>query len=65
LQGSINLAALPIYEDTALPTGYEGRLAFCSNGRKTGEGVGAGTGVPCYFSDSEWRVFFDDSVVTV
>ena len=44
-------------------TGYEGRLAFASNGRKTGEGGGGGTGVPVYFSNAAWRVFFDDSVV--
>jgi hypothetical protein len=65
LQGAMNSGALETYEYANLPTGYEGRVAFCSNGRKTGEGALAGTGVPCYFSDSSWRVFYDDSAVAI
>ena len=65
LQGALILGALQIYAYANLPTGFEGRVAFCSNGRKTGEGAAAGTGVPCYFSDSEWRVFYDDSVLAI
>jgi hypothetical protein len=40
---------------------------FCSNGRKSGEGVGTGTGVPVYWNTatSQWLKFSDDSVVTV
>lgn len=64
-QGALNAAALPIYTVANLPTGYEGRLAFASNGRKTGEGAGSGTGVPVYFSDSAWRTFPADAAVTV
>lgn len=40
---------------------------FCANGRKSGEGVGAGTGVPVYWNtaSSQWLKFSDDTVVTV
>jgi hypothetical protein len=55
--------ALPIYTVAALPTGAAGMVAYASNGRKIGEGAGAGTGVPCYFSNSNWRRYSDDSTV--
>ena len=42
---------------------FEGQWAFALDGRKTGEGAGAGTGVPCYFSNGSWRRPADDSVV--
>lgn len=40
-------------------------LAFATNGRKAGEGVGAGTGVPVYWNSvtSEWLRMEDNSVV--
>lgn len=40
---------------------------FCSNGRKSGEGVSAGTGVPVYWNTatSQWLKFSTDTVVTV
>lgn len=40
---------------------------FCSNGRKSGEGVGSGTGVPVYWNaaTSKWFKFSDDTEVTV
>jgi len=63
-QGALNAAAKEIYAFVDLPTGYEGRTAFCSNGRKTGEGGGAGTGVPVYFSNAQWRRYYDDAQVT-
>lgn len=42
-----------------------GATAWATNGRKTGEGAGAGTGVLVYFtaSDASWRRLSDDSVV--
>lgn len=42
-------------------------IAFCSNGRKGGEGAGNGTGVPVYWNSasSQWLKFSDDTVVTV
>lgn len=47
----------------SLPTGAEGQYAYASNGRKVGEGSGSGTGVPVYFSNSQWRVFSTDAQV--
>lgn len=40
-------------------------VAFATNGRKSGEGVGAGTGVPCYWNTvtSQWLRFEDNAVV--
>jgi len=35
------------------------------NGRKVGEGPGSGTGVPVYWSGSDWLVFSTDEVVQV
>lgn len=41
-------------------------IAFCSNGRKGGEGAGVGTGVPVYWNaaSAQWLKFSDDTVVT-
>jgi hypothetical protein len=45
---------------------YQGRIALCSNCRKTGEGGGAGTGLPVWFDSSgaTWRNFFDNAAAT-
>ena len=66
-QGAMSINALPIYAYADLPTGFNGAIAYCSNGRKTGEGAGAGTGVPAYWSssDSDWHVFYDDTVLAI
>jgi len=42
-------------------------VAFCSNGRKSGEGVGAGTGQLVYYNapTTQWLRVRDDSVITV
>lgn len=66
LVGSLSPQKLPRYTVATLPTGanaVEGQLAFATNGRRTGQGAAAGTGVPCYFSAGSWRVFYDDTVV--
>jgi len=65
--GAMNNAALPIYAFAALPTGYDGRIAWCSNGRKTAEGAGVGTGVPTYYdvASASWLVFYDDSALAI
>lgn len=55
--------ALPSYTVAALPASNDGSLAFASNGRKTGEGVGAGTGVPAYRDGGTWFRFADDTAV--
>ncbi len=41
----------------------EGYQAYATNGRKVGEGGGAGTGVPVYYSNSKWRVYSTDAQV--
>lgn len=33
---------------------HEGDWAYCLDGRKTGEGAGAGTGVPVWWSNGGW-----------
>jgi hypothetical protein len=40
-----------------------GRLKYVSNGRKVGEGVGAGTGTLAYSDSVAWRRVADDSTV--
>lgn len=42
-------------------------IAFCSNGRKAGEGAGAGTGVMVYWNAAslQWFKVSDDTVVTI
>ncbi len=47
-----------------LPTaGQTGRLRFATDGRKIGEGIGAGTGVLAYDDGVAWRRTSDDSTV--
>lgn len=40
-----------------------GRVWFATNGRKTGEGAGAGTGVLCYDDNVAWRRVDDGTTV--
>jgi hypothetical protein len=50
----------------ALPTaGQPGRLRFVTNGRKVGEGGGAGTGVLAYDDGTDWFRSSDDTPVAV
>lgn len=62
LQTILQLASYLLAALVATPP--EGSTAFCTNGRKVGEGSGAGTGVPVYFSNGQWRVFSTDLQVT-
>lgn len=61
--GSLSTSALERYTVAALPTGYNGRVAYATNGRSGAEGAGAGTGVPVIFSNLQWRRFEDMAVV--
>lgn len=56
------VAALPV--PPTIPSGVR-PVAFATNGRKSGEGVGAGTGVPVYWNSAtnQWLLFEDNSVV--
>lgn len=49
----------------AAPDALDGMVAFCTNGRKVGEGGGAGTGVPVYFDGASWRVYATDAAVAI
>lgn len=45
--------------------GQPGRVLFVTNGRKVGEGAGAGTGVIAYDDGGAWRRPSDDTPVAV
>ncbi len=56
--------AVKSYAVASLPTaGTAGRTAFASNGRKVGEGGGAGTGTLVYDDGTAWRRVGDDTTV--
>lgn len=52
------VAALPAPSAT-----FKGRLRFVTNGRKVGEGAGAGTGTLVYDDGTAWRRVADDTTV--
>ncbi len=59
-------AAIPAVLFANLPAaGQAGRLRFVTDGRKIGEGVGAGTGVLTYDDGVAFRRSSDDSTVAV
>lgn len=61
---SYTVAQLPTAATSTITQGVQpGAIAYANNGRKVGEGVGAGTGVPVYFSNGQWRVYSTDAVV--
>ena len=47
-----------------LGTAPEGSIRYATNGCKVGEAPGAGTGVPVYYSNGQWRTFSNDATVT-
>lgn len=64
-QGALNHAALPTYLVAALPTGYNGRIAYASDGRAGAEGAGLGTGTPVVYTNAQWRRLEDLAIVAV
>lgn len=57
---------LPSYTVAGLPstTTYGvGSKAFASNGRRAGEGAGTGSGCPVWSDGTNWRTFYDNSIV--
>lgn len=42
----------------------KGTSYFASNGRRAGEGPGAGSGVQVWSDGTVWRTFYDNSVVS-
>lgn len=59
----ILFADLPYAADGA----SSGDMRFVTNGRKTAEGPGMGTGCPCYFNgaDDKWKRLSDDMNVAI
>jgi hypothetical protein len=51
---TLTAPVLTSYVVASLPAGSAGALAFASNGRKNGEGGGAGTGVLVFFDGTNW-----------
>ena len=50
----------------ALPSGqHNGSLAFAIDGRRSGEGAGNGTGLPCWYDEANtrWSTMYDNSAV--
>ncbi len=58
--GSVRPGAFTV---ATVPAGTAGAVIFVSNGRKSGEASGAGTGVLACFSNGNWRRLSDDSPV--
>lgn len=52
------------YTVDKLPSGNIGAIAYASNGRKSGEGAGDGTGLPVYYDGSSWKTFSGNVTVT-
>lgn len=63
------MATATLAEAQAAPadTLSNGDMWFISNGRKTGEAAGAGTGLPCWYNAAtgEWLKFSDNLVVSI
>lgn len=55
--GSSVVASLP----SAASAGA-GATYYASNGRKSGEGAGAGTGIPVWSDGTSWRTYYDNTV---
>lgn len=69
LQGGVAISPTPTnYAVASLPaTAANGQYAFATDGRKPGEGGGAGTGVPVFFNSATatWFSYCSGAVVTV
>jgi hypothetical protein len=67
-QGSMVYGNLPLVAHGDLPlAAANGAVVFVTDGRKVGEGAGAGTGVAAYFdlATTTWMVFSTDTAVLV
>lgn len=58
-----NAYDLPQYTVDNLPAGRLGQTALATNGRKSGETAGNGTGVPVWYDGSNWLTYYDNSTV--
>lgn len=66
-QGQLVPDGMPVYAFANLPTGFNGRMAFVSDGRKPAEGAGLGTGVPAFYDAAAagWLNFHDCLAVAI
>lgn len=53
------------YADLGDVTASNGSIIYVTDGRKTGESAGSGTGVPAYYSNGQWLTFSGDVAVTI
>lgn len=60
---SIDLLEVKIHYGTSVLPVQAGSQTYASNGRKVGEGVGAGTGTSVYYDGTAWRRTGDDTTV--
>ena len=60
----IDLIQVKIYYGTSTLPVQAGSMAYASNGRKAGEGVGSGTGVLCFFDGLSWIACDTGAVVS-
>lgn len=60
---SINHIKITVYYGTSVIPIVAGAIAFASDGRKDGEGAGAGTGLQVYYDGTNWIRPSDDSIV--
>jgi len=51
------------YADLGTLTASNGSIIFVTDGLKSGESTGNGSGVPAYFSGDTWYRFSDDTAV--
>ena len=58
VQSQYVVAGLP-----APSSALTGAIAVATNGRKSGESAGAGSGCPAWCDGSHWRTFYDNSIV--
>lgn len=65
-KGVLVTTNLPTYTVAGLPaTAAVGAMAYATNGRKSGEGAGVGTGVPVWFNASnQWFAMWSSALVT-
>lgn len=64
LEVSGGTIAVKSYTVGTLPTpGSTRNIAYASNGRKSGEGSGSGTGIPVWSDGSNWKTYYDNATV--
>jgi hypothetical protein len=60
--GAVQFKSLTVAGLPAASTAGVGAAVYASNGRKSGEGAGAGTGIPVWSDGTNWRTYYDNSI---